>query len=163
MKKKTNILRFSNENDLLSAFDKIGRENISEILSPYPLNIKSEHSGKSYKIGIVAFVVAMIIVILSILFQYWTSSVDYQLNIGGRDFFSLISTIPITYELGILFAGFAAFAGFLFFSHLPKWREKREEFHSLSDDFIIILNDNNIDDFTELLKKEGIEYRFETN
>ncbi len=51
--------------------------------------------------------------------QYWTSAVDYPLNIGGRPYNSWVSFIPITFECTILFAGIAAVLGMLVLNGLP--------------------------------------------
>ena len=53
-------------------------------------------------------------------FQYWTSAVNYPLNIAGKPFFSLPAFVPIIFELTILFAGLATFGSVLFMCRLPK-------------------------------------------
>ncbi len=40
--------------------------------------------------------------------QVWVSAIAYPLNIGGRPFISWPMFIPVTFELTILFASFAA-------------------------------------------------------
>jgi hypothetical protein len=54
------------------------------------------------------------------LLQWWTSAVDYPLNIGGRPLHSWPSFIPVTFELIILCAAFAAVFGLFIASRLPK-------------------------------------------
>jgi len=51
--------------------------------------------------------------------QYWTSVIDYPINVGGRPLFSLPSFVPVTFELTILFAAFAAVFGMLALNGLP--------------------------------------------
>ena len=38
-------------------------------------------------------------------FQYWTSAIDWPINVGGKPFDSLPAFIPIAFEATILFAG----------------------------------------------------------
>lgn len=51
--------------------------------------------------------------------QYWTSVVDYPINVGGRPLFSWPLFIPVTFELTILFAAFATVLGMLALNGLP--------------------------------------------
>jgi hypothetical protein len=51
--------------------------------------------------------------------QYWISAVDYPINVGGRPFNSWPSFVPVTFELTILIAAFAALLGMLALNGLP--------------------------------------------
>ncbi len=54
------------------------------------------------------------------LLQYWVSVHAYPLNVGGKPLHSWPAFIPITFELGILFAAFAAVLGMLWLNGLPR-------------------------------------------
>ena len=51
--------------------------------------------------------------------QAWVSAVAYPLNIGGRPYLSWPMFIPVTFELTILFAAFAAVFGMFALNGFP--------------------------------------------
>src|SRR6476620_1932874 len=51
--------------------------------------------------------------------QAWVSAVAYPLNIGGRPYLSWPMFVPVTFELTILFAAFAAVFGMFGLNGLP--------------------------------------------
>jgi hypothetical protein len=52
--------------------------------------------------------------------QAWASMLYYPLNVGGRPNLSWPSFVPITFELGILFASFAATFGMILMNGMPR-------------------------------------------
>lgn len=51
--------------------------------------------------------------------QYFTTVIDYPINIAGKPLNSLPAFIPITFELTILFASLSAAIGMMFLNGLP--------------------------------------------
>ena len=58
--------------------------------------------------------------ITALAFQWWTNAVDYPFLISGKPLFSLPANIPVTFEVIILAAAFAAFFGMLTLNGLPR-------------------------------------------
>jgi hypothetical protein len=52
--------------------------------------------------------------------QWWTGGVDYPLNISGKPFFAIEPSIPIIFELTVLFSAFGAVMGMLALNGLPR-------------------------------------------
>jgi hypothetical protein len=52
--------------------------------------------------------------------EYWTSVIDYPMNVGGRPYNAWVNFIPPAFETTILFASFAAVIGMLVLNGLPR-------------------------------------------
>jgi hypothetical protein len=57
---------------------------------------------------------------LGVWLQWWTGSVDYPLNISGKPFFAVEPSIPIIFELTILFSAIAAVTAMFAMNGLPR-------------------------------------------
>lgn len=58
--------------------------------------------------------------VLGYALQWWTAVVDYPYDAGGRPLNSWPAFIPVTFELGVLFAAFGAFLSMLALNGLPR-------------------------------------------
>ncbi len=75
--------------------------------------------------------------------EYWTSVIDYPMNVGGRPYNAWVSFIPPAFETTILFASFAAVVGMLVLNGLPRpyhpvFNVKRFERASQDTFFLVI-------------------------
>jgi hypothetical protein len=90
--------------------------------TPFPIEELAEAMGWRSRGRLPKIVLAggLLGAAVGFLMQYWTSAVDYPLNVGGRPLNSWPSFIPITFEMGILGAALAAVLGMLALNGLPR-------------------------------------------
>lgn len=58
---------------------------------------------------------------VALLMQWWMNAVDYPLVISGKPLFSLPASIPVTFELIVLFSALMVFVGVLGLNQLPEF------------------------------------------
>ena len=49
---------------------------------------------------------------LKVWFEFWTTAVDWPVNVGGKPFNSLPAFVPVTFEVMVLFAALGAVLSF---------------------------------------------------
>ncbi len=83
-----------------------------DLHSPYPLHGADEALGlRRSTVPLVALVAGVIGAVSGYLLQWYTVGVAWPLNVGGRPPHSAPAFIPVTFELGVLFASLAIFLG----------------------------------------------------
>lgn len=114
---------FDNEDELLKAAEKTKQAGYSrfDALSPFPVHGMDEAMGlKRSPVPWFTFFAGLVGCSFAVWFQWWTSAVDYPLNIAGKPFFSLPAFVPIIFEVTVLLAGLASFGAVLLLCRLPK-------------------------------------------
>lgn len=92
-----------------------------EAISSYPIHGMEEACGiKRSWLPYVTFVAGVIGMFGGLLLTWWTSAVDWAINVGGKPFFSLPAFIPIIFELTILFAALSSVAALFVACKLPR-------------------------------------------
>jgi mono/diheme cytochrome c family protein len=80
---------------------------------------------------------------LALWMQFWTSAVDWPLNVGGRPWNSLPAFVPVTFELMVLCAGLGVVAAFLAVSRLYPGKRARLVYPGVTDNrFVIVLEES---------------------
>jgi hypothetical protein len=85
-----------------------------DLHSPYPLHGADEALGlERSKVPLVALVAGVLGAVVGYVMQWYVASFAWPLNVGNRPPHSAPAFIPVTFELGILFASLAIFFGLL--------------------------------------------------
>lgn len=89
--------------------------------TPYPVEELDEALALHHtRLPIIVLIGGILGGLAGFALQYWTSVIDYPLNVGGRPHFSWPAFIPVTFECTILGAGLAAVLGMLGLNGLPQ-------------------------------------------
>lgn len=115
---------FIGADDLVAAARTLDSRGIElfDAFTPYPLP-ELDHALKAQypvRLSRLTFFGACLGGALAFLIIWWTSAVDYPLNVGGRPLNSVVADIPIVFESSVLGAVLSAFAGFLWLCGLPR-------------------------------------------
>lgn len=114
---------FDTEAQILNAAAAVRKMGYTKFdaITPYPLHGMEEACGiKRSWIPYVTFAMAVIGLGSGWLLEWWTSAVNWPLNIGGKPFHSLPAFIPIMFELTILFSALSSVAALLYACGLPR-------------------------------------------
>lgn len=114
---------FETEEAILKAAHKVKEMGFKKFdaITPYPVHGMEEACGiqRSW-IPYVAFVMGVFGCSSGWLLTWWTSAVNWPLNIGGKPFHSLPAFIPIMFELTILFSALSSVAALFYACGLPR-------------------------------------------
>jgi hypothetical protein len=117
------MAEFENPTDLVAAARRVYSEGYRRIngYSPYPIEELSEAIGFTRtSLPLIVFIGGLLGAIGGLFMQYWLAAVDYPLNVGGKPPASWPAFIPITFEMTVLCAAFAAVLGMLVLNKLPQ-------------------------------------------
>jgi Protein of unknown function (DUF3341) len=91
-----------------------------DAFTPYPMrDLENALGMQRSRINWVVFPFGLIAAALAYYLQYWTSAVDYRLNVGGRPPHAFLAFVPITFEMGVLFSALTAALTLAIWSKLP--------------------------------------------
>jgi hypothetical protein len=92
-----------------------------EAYSPMPVEGLSEAVGfPRSRMPLAVLIGGIVGCVCGILLQYFTTVIDYPLNIGGKPLNSWPAFVPVVFELTILFAALSAVLGMLAMNGLPR-------------------------------------------
>jgi hypothetical protein len=116
------MAEFGSSKDLIAAIREtrgLGYKQI-EAYTPYPIEEVWEELGHHRSwLPLIVLIAGIIGFFAGFGLQYWTSVINYPINVGGRPLNSWIAFIPVTFETTILFASGAAVLGMFALNRLP--------------------------------------------
>ena len=114
---------FADEHALLAAAKKVYRAGYrrADAFSPVPVDGLAEALGRRRSwVPPIVLVGGLGGATLGYLTQWFSATIDYPFNIGGRPFHSWPMFIPITFEMGILGAALSGVAAMFALNRLPR-------------------------------------------
>lgn len=116
------MAEFDNPAALVAASRRAREEGYRQMdaYTPFPVEGLAEAVGfRHTRLPLVVLIGGMVGCIGGFLLQYYTSVIDFPLNVGGRPFNSWPSFIPVTFEMTILAAALSVVLGMLALNGLP--------------------------------------------
>jgi len=116
------MAEFENATQLVVAANKTREAGFVDVdaYSPIPIEELNEALGlRRTRLPMLVLAGGLIGGLSGYALQYWSQTMAYPLNIGGRPFHSWPHFIPVTFETTVLGAALSAFAGMWILNKLP--------------------------------------------
>ncbi len=137
---------FSEPDDLVQAGRKIREMGYTKLdaMSPFPVHGIDDAIGvPPSKLGWIVICFTVLGAATALLLIWYVGAVNYRLVIGGKPFFDFSYSIPVTFELAVLFSAFASFIGMWAINGLPRLYHPSFNYsqaHRASDDrFLLVI------------------------
>ena len=117
------MAEFDNPEDLLEAARRTHAAGYRQMdaYSPFPVEGVAEAIGfHRTRLPLIVLLGGIAGGVGGYLLQYYTTVIDYPLNVGGRPLHSWPAFIPVTFETTVLIAALAAVLGMLALNGLPR-------------------------------------------
>jgi hypothetical protein len=118
---------FADGHELIEAMKKVREQKYKhfDAFTPFPVHGLDAAQGlKRSPIPFVTLGAGLTGFICAFLLQYWTSAVDWPLNVGGKPLNSWPAFVPVMFELTVLFAGLASVGAMFLFNGLPNIKRR---------------------------------------
>lgn len=154
---------YSDEDVLLKAIRRVRESGIKieEVFSPFPVHGIDDALGyKRSKLTIAAFMFGALGTTLALTMQYWMLGVDWPMIIGGKNFASLPTFIPVTFELTVLLSALGMVATFMIASNLKPYKKPKIFDVRITDDKHVVAIDLSVntlekDKLRKILEESG--------
>ena len=143
------VATFSDPEALLQAVKAVRAENfrVYDVYAPYPIHGLDQAMGVRHsRLPWVTFLVGLGALTFALTFQFYTTVLDWPLNIGGKPDNSTLAFIPICFELTVLIGGLATVAALFLRAKLYPGRRERLAAEGVTDNkFALVLKKRSTD------------------
>jgi hypothetical protein len=137
---------FDNEENLLGVTRRAREEGLKilDVFTPYAVHGLDKAMGlRASRLPWVCFAAAVGGAILKLWFEYWTATVSWPLNVGGKPWNSLPAFVPVTFEVMVLSAGLTTVFAFLVLARLRPGKRPAKVYPGVTDDrFVLVLEES---------------------
>jgi len=139
---------FQSPAEILEAVRKLRQRGYQRLdaLTPFPVHGLDEALGlRRSPLGWAALAAGLTGASGALLLQWWTGAVAYPLVVGGKPYFAWQPSVPVTFELAVLLASFAAVLGMLALNGLPRFyhpASNHKRYPRVSDDGFLLIVEN---------------------
>jgi hypothetical protein len=137
---------FDDPHDLVEAGRKIKNMGYTKLdaMSPFPVHGIDDALGIPYsKLGWIVICIGLCGTATALGLIYYVGAINYPLVIGGKPLFDFTYSIPVTFELTVLFSAFAAVIGMFALNGLPRLYHPAQNYrsaHLATDDrFLLVI------------------------
>ena len=132
---------FEREADVLAA-TRAARESglrVLDVYTPYAVHGLDRAMGLApSRLPVVCLLLGLLGAVLKVWFEFWTTSVAWPINVGGKPWDSLPAFVPVTFEVMVLFAGVSTFLAFLLVAGLRPGRVPVMPHPRVTDDRFVL-------------------------
>jgi hypothetical protein len=157
MSRRVVVGTFVEEQNLLGVTRAAREEGLTIIdaYAPYAVHGLDDAMGlRPSRLPWICFFAGITGAALKLWFEFWTTMVDWPVNIGGKPWNSLPAFVPVTFEVMVLCAGLTTVFVFLLLGRLWPRRRPVNLYHRVTDDrFVLVLEETDSRTDFERLRK----------
>jgi hypothetical protein len=153
---------FEAEEDIMGA-TRSARERglkIVDVYAPYAVHGLEHAMGlPATKISLITLVLGLVGAGLKIWFEYWTTAIDWPINVGGKPWDSFPAFFPVTFEVMVLSAGIGTVIALLVSRRLVPGRKADLPVPGVTDDrFALVIEETDASFDKEATEKMFAEF-----
>jgi hypothetical protein len=137
---------FDDEAKLLGVTRQARAEGLKviDVFTPYAVHGLDAAMGlRASRLPWVCFFAAIVGAALKLWFEFWTSMVNWPVNVGGKPWNSLPAFVPVTFEVMVLSAGVTTVLVFLVLARLRPGKRVAMIHPGVTDDrFVLVLEES---------------------